>query len=202
MKKLINKLESTIYTKLIENDIGVEEDIFNYGFLVLIRYLIYISIMLPLLITFGLVKPVFVFCISYFILRNHVGGIHVANPLLCVLTTVFITILVPWIAANNIINSFRIKCIMYTIIIFSIYIIKVADHPNKPLSSEEKNQHSKKAIVIILFEFLVFLFSYKNSSKLIFNEILFANLVCTLELYAFCIKKAKTKIISHKSINK
>ena len=202
MKKLINKLESTIYTKLIENDIGVEEDIFNYGFLVLIRYLIYILIMLPLLITFGLVKPVFVFCISYFILRNHVGGVHVANPLLCVLTTVFITILVPWISANNIIHSFRIICIMYAITIFSIYIIKVADHPNKPLSSEEKNQHSKNAIVIILFEFLVFLFSYKNSSKLIFNEILFANLVCTLELYVFCITKAKTKIISHKSINK
>ena len=56
----IYKLESTIYTKLIENDIGVEEDIF--------------------LIIFGLVKPVFVFCTSYFILRNHVGGIHVANP--------------------------------------------------------------------------------------------------------------------------
>ena len=106
----IYKLESTIYTKLIENDIGVEEDIF--------------------LIIFGLVKPVFVFCISYFILRNHVGGVHVANPLLCVLTTVSITILVPWIAANNIINSFRIICTMYTIIIFSIYIIKVADHPN------------------------------------------------------------------------
>lgn len=120
MKKIINKLESIIYTKLIENGIYVEEDIFNYGFLVLTRYLIYISIMLPLLITFGLVKPVFVFCISYFILRNHVGGVHVANPLLCVLTTVSITILVPWIAANNIINSFRIICTMYTIIIFSI----------------------------------------------------------------------------------
>ena len=98
----IYKLESTIYTKLIENDIGVEEDIF--------------------LIIFGLVKPVFVFCTSYFILRNHVGGIHVANPLLCVLTTVSITILVPWIAANNIINSFRIICIIYTIVVFSIYI--------------------------------------------------------------------------------
>ena len=158
----IYKLESIIYTKLIENDIGVEEDIF--------------------LIIFGLVKPVFVFCISYFILRNHVGGVHVANPLLCVLTTVSITILVPWIAANNIINSFRIICTMYTIIIFSIYIIKVADHPNKPLSSEEKNQHSKNAIVIILFEFLVFIFSYKN-------EILFANLVYTLKLYIFFIKK-------------
>lgn len=198
MKKIINKLESIIYTKLIENGIYVEEDIFNYGFLVLTRYLIYISIMFPLLITFGLVKPVFVFCISYFILRNHVGGVHVANPLLCVLTTVSITILVPWIAANNIINSFRIICTMYTIIIFSIYIIKVADHPNKPLSSEEKNQHSKNAIVIILFEFLVFIFSYKNCSNLIFNEILFANLVCTLELYIFCIKKAKLRLFHTK----
>ena len=91
---------------------------------------------------------------------------------------------------------------IYYCCFFNIYIIKVADHPNKPLSSEKKNQHSKNAIVIILFEFLVFLFSYKNSSKLIFNEILFANLVCTLELYVFCITKAKTKIISHKSINK
>lgn len=89
----IYKLESTIYTKLIENDIGVEEDIF--------------------LIIFGLVKPVFVFCTSYFILRNHVGGIHVANPLLYILTTVSITILIPWIAANNIIHSFRIICILY-----------------------------------------------------------------------------------------
>ena len=158
----IYKLESIIYTKLIENDIGVEEDIF--------------------LIIFGLVKPVFVFCISYFILRNHVGGVHVANPLLCVLTTISITILIPWIAANNIIHSFRIICTMYT-------IIKVADHPNKPLSSEKKNQHSKNAIVIILFEFLVFQFSYKNSSNLIFNEILFANLVYTLKLYIFFIKK-------------
>lgn len=114
----IYKLESTIYTKLIENDIGVEEDIF--------------------LIIFGLVKPVFVFCTSYFILRNHVGGIHVANPLLYILTTVSITILIPWIAANNIIHSFRIICIMYTIVVFSIYIIKVADHLNKPLSSEKK----------------------------------------------------------------
>lgn len=61
----IYKLESIIYTKLIENDIGVEEDIF--------------------LIIFGLVKPVFVFCTSYFILRNHVGGIHVANPLLIII---------------------------------------------------------------------------------------------------------------------
>lgn len=89
----------------------------------------------------------------------------------------------------HIINSFRIICTMYTIIIFSIYIIKVADHPNKPLSSEEKNQHSKNAIVIILFEFLVFIFSYKNCSNLIFNEILFANLVYTLKLYIFFIKK-------------
>lgn len=143
----IYKLESIIYTKLIENDIGVEEDIF--------------------LIIFGLVKPVFVFCTSYFILRNHVGGIHVANPLLYILTTVSITILIPWIAANNIIHSFRIICIIYTIVVFSIYIIKVADHPNKPLSSEKKNQHSKNAIVIILF----------------------ANLVYTLKLYIFFIKK-------------
>lgn len=119
----IYKLESTIYTKLIENDIGVEEDIF--------------------LIIFGLVKPVFVFCTSYFILRNHVGGIHVANPLLYILTTVSITILIPWIAANNIIHSFRIICIMYTIVVFSIYIIKVADHPNKPLSSEKKSAFKK-----------------------------------------------------------
>lgn len=120
----IYKLESIIYTKLIENDIGVEEDIF--------------------LIIFGLVKPVFVFCTSYFILRNHVGGIHVANPLLYILTTVSITILIPWIAANNIIHSFRIICIIYTIVVFSIYIIKVADHPNKPLSSEKKKSAFKK----------------------------------------------------------
>lgn len=74
---------------------------------------------------------------------------------------------------------------VYYCCFFNIYIIKVADHPNKPLSSEKKNQHSKNAIVIILFEFLVFQFSYKNSSNLIFNEILFANLVYTLKLYIF-----------------
>ena len=90
MNICIYKLESIIYTKLIENDIGVEEDIF--------------------------------LIISYFILRNPVGGIHVANPLLYILTTVSITILIPWIAANNIIHSFRIICIMYTIVVFSIYI--------------------------------------------------------------------------------
>jgi hypothetical protein len=81
MNMCIYKLESIIYTKLIENDIGVEEDIF--------------------LIIFGLVKPVFVFCTSYFILRNHVGGIHVANPLLYILTTISITEYNGWASPSN-----------------------------------------------------------------------------------------------------
>ena len=68
---------------------------------------------------------------------------------------------------------------VYYCCFFNIYIIKVADHPNKPLSSEKKNQHSKNAIVIILFEFLVFQFSYKNSSNLIF----IINFICKFSIY-------------------
>lgn len=187
--KVLTKITNYLFNEIKTYNPNIEYDVFEYGFVILLRYLVYILIMLPIVLYFCLTFQVFLFCIPYFLLRSCVGGIHLNNSYLCIISTVFVTLIIPWFASILYIKSIGIILFLYLIFVSSVKIIKVADHPNKMFTNNEKIILSKRAIVLILIELLISILSYIFNYKLLYNEILFANATCMVELYIFYINK-------------
>ena len=172
MTKSLNK----IFKKY---NIHMEDDVYEYGLIILKKYLTLLIILFPTSIMFHTLFESLVFIILYFPLKNYIGGFHFKHSSLCTIFSVFFSILIPKIAItiNQISNTTHLVCFLFSFILTST--IGTTDTLNKRLSKKEKYIYTKKAIFIEFFYFIFVIILNILSFSTIANIGTFTLLFCT-----------------------
>lgn len=155
-------MKKYIYDLMNKNDIKIDYDVFEYGWINAKHYLIFLMITLPFVIYFNIISEFFIFILLYLLLRRYIGGFHFQSNFICILVSIFISISIPLLSKNI---QFSNLSIIIVILLLSFLTIKFVpiDHPNKRLSQKEKNLYKRKSILLELF-FIIFLIYFKLQS--------------------------------------
>ena len=170
-----------IYLSIQKQYPQLEQDVFLYGFGLLIRYGLYLLFLVILAGWLNLWVPVFSFVIPFMVLRHYTGGIHVPNDCLCLILTLIVTLGLPWLAMYIPVPSFFVLLFLYIAPIGVIRVLGIHDHPNKPLSSAEIQWYTHKAVCTEFFYLIIGLILYECGIFIGSMEILCACWICTLE---------------------
>lgn len=133
--------------------------------------------------------PVSIFVLTFFCLRYYLGGIHFNNSILCLLISITNALIIPWISIVFVDFTCISLITIHLICIFLTSHIKTIDHPNKPLTKQEKNALTNKGIFVELCFFVLSLFAYLLGVKYLYIEITCALITCNCELLVSKIKK-------------
>lgn len=180
-----------VYDLLISNNINIDRDIFDYGFLVFKTYIKYFLVVIPLSIFFNLFFQLICFIIVFIPLRRYIGGYHLDSMKACFIASVLITFFIIFFSTRIEYIPLFIKLIVIFITIFITYHVGAMDHPNKRISIEEKRNYTLKAIKIEFLYLLLMIFLHLNNIY-IFSNILFLTIIfCVLNaLVTYLIKKS------------
>lgn len=174
--KILDKYK--IYNYIKANKISLDEDVFIYGFQILVDYLVFILIIMIVSIYLNIVKEVIVFILAFIPLRRYLGGFHFSKNYLCKLFSILFTVLFSLISKSEIVKSFFIICIIFIISIIVTYTIGVRDHKNKRLADYEKNIYRKKSLCTELLYFILccflFVFSIFDYLNIIIMSLIFS----------------------------
>lgn len=180
-----------VYNLLISNNIDIDRDIFDYGFLILKTYIKYLLVVLPFSIFLNLFFQLICFIIAFIPLRRYIGGYHLDSMKACFVASVLITFFIIFFSTHIEYIPLFIKLIVIFITIFITYHIGAMDHPNKRISIEEKKNYTSKAIKIELFYLLLVIFLHLNNVY-VFSNILFLTIIfCVLNAFVtYLVKKS------------
>lgn len=125
-------------------------EIYCYGFKLIIADIINFSIIIMLGILFSRIIDSIVFLITLCGLRQFCGGFHAKTFWLCRLSMICTYCGV--IILTNIISSYTgiwlgVTITLNIIAIIFIYVFAPIEHPNKPLSAEQKRNNRVKSII-------------------------------------------------------
>lgn len=180
-----------VYNLLISNNINIDRDVFDYGFLILKTYIKYLLVVIPLSIFFNLFFQLICFIIVFIPLRRYIGGYHLDSMKACFIASVLITFFIIFFSTHIGYIPLFIKIVVMFITIFTTYHIGAMDHPNKRISLEEKKNYTSKAIKIELLYLLLVIFFHLNNVY-VFSNILFLTIIfCVLNAFVtYLIKKS------------
>lgn len=176
-------MKSRIYSLMKKNNIFVENDVFDYGFSILVTYLKYLLFIIPFSILFKEFVEVFIFLIIFIPIRRFIGGFHFKNLKYCFIGSVLSVISLPYLAMRIYIPPVLVILIILSSVFLTICIGSV-DHPNKPLTIYEKKKHTQKALFVeIIYVFIIIIM---KDDSFIRNIILLVLIFCVGGL---CISK-------------
>lgn len=171
-----------LYCVFQKNGINIAKDDFVYGLTNLIHWLTFVMILIPISLYLNILIESCMFYIFYSRLRKYTGGIHMKNNILCIVSSLIISVIIPIIAKKLIINSLLVVIISYTFTIMFIFFHKSIQHNNKPLSEEEITYYTRNAMIVegiyAIISICLSLLNFCSISTLI----LYATFFCTIEL--------------------
>lgn len=174
-----------LYIIFKNNDIKIDEDDFIYGTFNLIKYIIFLLILIPISIYFEIFKEVVFFLFSYYLLRQYTGGIHLSSSILCMICSIIVVTSLSFLSKTvNFINIFLV-CGIYCLNFLFVFFHKSIDHPNKPLTQNEISIFTRKALLTIIIyclisAMLVILHFYTLS-----NIIILVTSLCSFEILLY-----------------
>lgn len=186
---MINK----IYEEIQKKGINLDEDVFNYGMLVLNQYLIYFAIVIPISICYGMLFELAIFILVFIPLRKNLGGFHFENKKLCTLFSVLITFLILLLSQKVIFNNIVIIFFCYLFFLVITIKIKTVDHKNKKLDEKEKEKFSVKAIYIECMYFILIIICIFLNRNILSNILFFSNFFMVLSICLAYYKRLKEK---------
>ena len=178
-----------LYMFLHRHGKKLDHDVFEYGLAVLIRYGIYFFVILIVSIFFHKVFDVLCFMIPYFSFRSQLGGIHVQNSILCIALTVLTTFVIPCGVSFLPEAKFFFLFLFYLAGMLATWLLKTADHPNKPLSPKEIQYHTHRALNRELFYLFFLVLFYCLDMPLYAYEILISLWICLFEIVFVHLKR-------------
>lgn len=177
--KLTN-VQNILYKSLIKYGAHIELDVFSYGYTTFINYLLYVMITLPITLILGVTTKTLVFLLFFIPLRRYIGGYHFDSKILCLVFSVFFSIIIPyqaiWIGQIHI--YFRFTTLLIMIIV--TLMVKVVDHPNKRVSVKEKLIYTRKSLEIEILYSILILIIYNNFTYLYLNIAYFSMAFCII----------------------
>ena len=181
------------YKSFLENNIYLDEDVFEYGTKILSRYLKFIFLTLVCSIILDSFFELILFLLFFFIvIRRYIGGLHLDNSRKCLIVSVFISLLISY-SAHNIEVYDIIFFITFLILAVLIYCFAPVEHPNKKLSNIEMKMFKHLALKIVLVYLFIYLLCSYFNFKNICNTIFLVFLLCT---FVLVIPVLKQKYIS------
>lgn len=156
------------------NNINIEYDVFCYGFSVLLNYLVFLAILVPLSIFLNIFFEAIFFIIAYIPIRRYIGGFHFSKNSLCTFFSVFFSVLIPSLSKYCEIRNIMIVYISIIFVFIISRFIGTVDHPNKRLTIKEKKIYTRKSIIIEIIYIIIALIlfnmgKFKQSSLIIYS---------------------------------
>ena len=72
-------MKNKLYSYLINNNISIEKDVFEYGFEYFYSYIIYLLVIIPISVFNHFTVEIIIFIILYIPIRKNIGGFHLKN---------------------------------------------------------------------------------------------------------------------------
>lgn len=167
-----------IYMILRKNDVEIEYDTFVYGFISLIKYMIFFILLFAIAIIINLVYEVFLLSILFCVLRKYSGGFHFTSNVICFSFSVLSILLFSYL-----IHICHFSIFLTIVIGFcSFFIVKYLspqDCKNKRLTQSEKkyyNQISKLLVFLFSIFSIIFYTNFNIISRAIIISLIFLSL--------------------------
>lgn len=116
-----------------------ETEIFRYGYRILLEKIMIFSLMIVLCVFFQTWKEMIVYLMVLIPLRDYVGGYHAKQDWQCALLSVLLFLAMMLVSRN--ISGERYQNAFLVLEVFlwvTVFLIVPVEHPNKPLSLQEK----------------------------------------------------------------
>ncbi len=132
----------------------IDEEIYAYGMELLYSALFNITIAVIIAIARNIIFPMTIFLTIFIILRQYIGGYHAKTHFGCMLITTIVSCCFA-ILAKFIHEEFEIYTALVATITSVMIILKFspAEHPNKPLSENEKLRLRKRGSIEMAFSY-------------------------------------------------
>ena len=171
-------MKEKLYQSLKKNKINIDKDVFDYGWNVMVQYLIYFIILLPFVIYKSMYIELIVFLLIFTPLRRYLGGYHFNKKSLCTFFSVIITVIILYASKTWYHGEIKIYSMFFIIYFLIVFIIGPVDHKNKRITVKEYNRFKLYAIILLILFSMIFCVMYLNSfyvcSNLIFLTITFS----------------------------
>lgn len=184
-------MKDKIYNYLMNNNIFLEKDVFEYGFDYFFSYFLYLVIVIPISILTDSFIEIVLFIILYIPIRKNIGGLHLKKRFHCLILSIITTLSIPILINHNI--YLNIYYLLFPIILnMLLYLMYVPiDCKEKKLSKAEKKYYKTKSLVIHFIYFIIFMFSFLYNIKIIFQIICIIEIISSLSIIITKIKNFK-----------
>lgn len=166
-----------IYISMKNNNINLDQDVFDYGFNILITYLKYLAVIIPFSILLSIVYEVFIFIIFFIPIRRFVGGFHFDNLNYCFIGSVVSVIALTFLGIH--LHIYPVIAILIIILTFFCTVsIGTLEHPNKKLTLNEKQKYKKNALFVETIYVIIWITSKLIGYTYLSNIIILIFLFC------------------------
>lgn len=165
---MISKLSDlTVKCLLKRSDIkDDEQDLYQYGFFVLISKILYFIIAGITGILFGVFFESIIFYIAFQFIRRYAGGYHASTETRCeIMSTLSIVACIAVIRLSKTYDIHSVLLIVSAVSALSIAVLCPLDTPEKPLSDTEFKYFRKISLIILLVIIAFITVSYIWSLK-------------------------------------
>lgn len=185
----IAKLSRWIADDLVRSNVVKAEDaeIYIYGINQILVSILNISSALIIGLIFGVFLEVAVFMVVYIPLRTFAGGYHAKTPLRCY---IFSVIMLTIVSLCMKFLSFA-EWMYYAVFVLAIIIVCVlspVEDKNKPLDEIECRVYKKRAVFIVMAEFLISLALKLANMDSLFVAVVYSFVTLSAMLVAGCWK--------------
>lgn len=169
------QIKEYIYNFIQSQNICIDADVFDYGYLITKKYLIFILITLPVVIIQQSFVEFIIYLVVFISLRQNLGGFHFDNSNICMFFSIISAIFIMFI--NQSISDINLVARIFILLSTFICINKIGvlDHKNKRLTDYEKSMFTKKANIILLFYSIIGIFIYSLQPS--FVNVMFLTLI-------------------------
>lgn len=183
-------MKNKIFNYLINNNIHLERDVFEYGFEYFFSYLVYFLIVIPVSILTDSFIEIILFIILYTPIRKNIGGLHLKKQYHCLTLSIIITLFIPFLTKHIFLNIYLLLIPMILNTFLYIKFVPV-DCKEKKLSQLEIKYYKNKSLILHLIYFTLYTFSFFYNINLIFQ------VICIIEIissFSIIISKIKVHI--------
>lgn len=145
-------------SKILYTPSEFDQELYDYGYIVLKQYIRYFFITSILCILLGCISEFLYFNIIFIPQRKTLGGFHFNNEKMCFIGSVLLGVATSFGAIHAPHIPLWLILILFGFCISLSLYCGCIDHPNKPLSPIEKNHYLKKGIIVEIRLLIITLF--------------------------------------------
>ena len=164
---MLTKIAVLLTRRLQQNGVVSKEseEIYIYGFELLVSCVFITTIILALGLIFNVFLETLCFLMAFILLRSFTGGYHAKKYWQCTVVTLGVYAFV-MVLSKNVIPNIVFYAALFVIGVIVICGMAPIENSNKPLSDLEKKRYKIVSIILFVLLFLLSLLEYDNASSI------------------------------------